>query len=169
MKAECTPSATFRVACALVLSAVLNTAMSASCSLSATPASFGSYDNTLNDTAVATISGTCSKGGPADPDMTGATLTLSAGASNAFNTRQMVKGSDRLDYNLYTTAARTVVWGDGTAGTGTVAAMTVQTNGRFLNHNSSRNFAMTTYGRIPGNQDAVPGAYSDTITVTMSY
>jgi spore coat protein U-like protein len=101
--------------------------------------------------------------------MTGATLTLSAGTSNTFNARQMIKGTDRLDYNLYTNAARTIVWGDGTAGTGTVAALTIQSNGRFLNHNRSRNFAIPAYGRIPANQDAVPGAYSDTITVTMSY
>jgi len=157
------------MACALLCTFLSRSALAASCSVSANPAIFGSYDNTLNESAVATISGTCSKGDPADPDMTGTTLTLSTGSSNAFNPRQMTKGSDRLDYNLYTSAARTIVWGDGTAGTGTVAALTIQPNGRFLNHNSSRNFAIPAYGRIPGNQDAVPGTYSDTITVTMSY
>ena len=155
--------------CTLLCPLIASTATAASCSFSASPAIFGPYDNTLNEMAVATISGTCSKGDPADPDMTGATLTLSTGASNTFNVRQMTKGSDRLEYNLYTSAARTIVWGDGTAGTGTVAALVVQSNGLFLNHNSSRNFAIPAYGRIPGNQDAVPGAYSDTITVTMSY
>jgi len=157
------------MACALLCNLLSRSALAASCSVSVSPAIFGSYDNTLNESAVATISGTCSKGDPADPDMTGATLTLSTGSSNGFNPRQMTKGSDRLDYNLYTSAARTIVWGDGTAGTGTVAALTIQPNGRFLNHNSSRNFAIPAYGRIPGNQDAVPGTYSDTITVTMSY
>jgi spore coat protein U-like protein len=157
------------IAFALLYTVLSSWALAASCTVSASPAIFGGYDNTLNESAVATISGTCSKGDPADPDMTGATLTLSTGTSNAFNPRQMAKASDRLDYNLYTSAARTIVWGDGTAGTGTVAAMTIQTNGRFLNHNSSRNFAIPAYGRIPGNQDAVPGTYSDTITVTMSY
>jgi len=155
--------------CALLCPPIASTATAASCSFSASPAIFGNYDNTLNETAVATISGICSKGDPADPDMTGATLTLSTGTSNAFNARQMTKGTDRLVYNLYTSAARTIVWGDGTAGTGTVAALAIQSNGRFLNHNSSRNFAIPAYGRIPGNQDAVPGTYSDTITVTMSY
>jgi spore coat protein U-like protein len=155
--------------CALLCPPFASTASAASCSFSASPVIFGGYDNTLNEMAVATISGTCSKGDPADPDMSGSTLTLSTGSSNAFNTRQMVKGSDRLEYNLYTSAARTIVWGDGTAGTGTVAALTIQSNGRFLNHNSSRNFAIPAYGRIPGSQDAVPGVYSDTITVTMSF
>ena len=169
MRSKRRPTATLRMAWALLCSGLTNTAMAASCSLSASPAVFGPYDNTLNEMAVATVSGTCSKGDAADPDMTGATLTLSAGASNAFNTRQMAKGSDRLEYNIYTSAARTIIWGDGTAGTGTVAALTIQSNGRFLNHNSSRHFAIPAYGRIPANQDAVPGAYSDTITVTMFY
>ena len=154
---------------ALICTVLSRGVFAASCTVNVSPAIFGSYDNTLNETAVATISGTCSKGNPADPDMTSATLTLSTGTSNAFNARQMAKGADRLDYNLYTSAARTIVWGDGTAGTGTVAALAIQSNGRFLNHNSSRNFTISAYGRIPGNQDAVPGIYSDTITVTMSF
>jgi spore coat protein U-like protein len=31
----------------------------------------------------------------------------------------MKSGANVLNYNLYTTAAHTTVWGDGTAGTGT--------------------------------------------------
>jgi len=143
--------------------------MAASCTLNTTSAIFGSYDNTLNETAVATFSGTCSKGGGADPDMTGATVKLSTGTSNSFASRQMAKGTDRLNYNLYTSAARTTIWGDGTGGSGTVAALVVQGNGKFLNNNSSRNFSIAAYGRIPAGQDAVPGAYSDTITVTITY
>ena len=154
---------------ALVSGLVSGLVMAASCTLNTTSAIFGSYDNTLNETAVATFSGTCSKGGGADPDMTGATVTLSTGTSNSFASRQMAKGTDRLNYNLYTSAARTTIWGDGTGGSGTVAALVVQGNGKFLNNNSSRNFSIAAYGRIPAGLDAVPGAYSDTITVTMSY
>lgn len=38
----------------------------------------------------------------------------------SFSSRYMLSGANRLYYNMYTDAARTVVWGDGTAGSSTV-------------------------------------------------
>ena len=155
--------------CTLALLLSSRDARSATCSLSATGAAFGAYLNVLNESAVATISGTCSRGNGADPDMTAATVSLSPGTSASYTTRQLAQGVNRLNYNLYTSAARAVVWGDGTGGTATVAGLAVQGNGRFLNVNSSRNFSLSAYGRIPADQFVALGSYSDTITVTITY
>jgi spore coat protein U-like protein len=93
------------------------------------------------------------------------TVALSAGVSNAMTSRQMSNGANRLGYNLYTSNTFGTVWGDGTGGT----AM------------GSGGFALdlaglappqdlTVYGRIPGGQSGVvPGSYSDTLVVTVSY
>jgi spore coat protein U-like protein len=141
----------------------------ASCTISATAAGFGIYDETQNDAAVATISGSCSRGRAGDPDVTSTIVSLSAGASGTYVSRQMVNGANRLNYNLYTTAARSVVWGDGSGVTVTRNALTVQGNGRFLNPNSTRTFSLPAYGRIPAGQSVPRGPYADTITVTITY
>jgi spore coat protein U-like protein len=68
-----------------------------------------------------------------------------------------------LQYNLYTTAALATIFGDGTGGTGTVA-------GTGLGVASAN--SVQVFGQLPDNatnQAAVPGAYSDTITVTVTY
>jgi spore coat protein U-like protein len=52
-----------------------------------------------------------------------------------------------------------MIWGNGTAGTVTVSAH-VPSNGTQNN---------TVYGQIPALQGVRPGAYTDTITVTVTY
>ncbi|MFO1467265.1 MAG: spore coat protein U domain-containing protein [Steroidobacteraceae bacterium] len=93
------------------------------------------------------------------------TVSLDAGttAGASFAQRLMALGAGRLQYNLYTTAARTTVFGDGSASTavrtGTGAGLATVRNVRV-------------FGSLPdsaANQAAAPGAYSDTITVTVSY
>jgi spore coat protein U-like protein len=71
----------------------------------------------------------------------------------------MTSGANLLSYNIYTSAARTTVWGDGTGssatigGTGTGSAQSV-----------------TVYGRVSGGQTTVPvGSYADTVAVTVTY
>lgn len=89
------------------------------------------------------------------------TISLSAGQSNSYAPRYMASGSTatHLDYNLYTDSTYTTVWGDGTGSTATVPG-SVQ--------NSSASF--TIYGEIPAPQTTVvPGAYTDTVTMTVSY
>ena len=75
----------------------------------------------------------------------------------------MAFGANTLQYNLYTTAAFTTVFGDGTGasqtepGTGAGIATAV---------------TFTVFGQLPDNatnQAAVPGGYTDTITVTVTY
>ena len=143
-------------------------ALAASCTITATAAGFGVYDETLNDSAIATISGSCSRGAK-DTDMTSSTITLSAGVGGTYAPRKMANGANRLNYNLFVDAARSVVWGDSTAGTSTVNALPLQKNGMYLNPNATRNFSFTTYGRIPASQSVPTGNYTDTITVTLIF
>jgi spore coat protein U-like protein len=72
---------------------------------------------------------------------------------------KLATGTELLNYNLFTNAARTTIWGDGTAGTSRVS--------RNLRRNQPVN--LTVYGRIPAGQDVRIGSYSETLTVTITY
>jgi spore coat protein U-like protein len=75
----------------------------------------------------------------------------------------MASGANTLQYNLYTTAALTTVWGDGTGATATQA-------GTGAGMATASTFKV--YGQLPdsaANQAAVPASYADTITVTVTY
>src|ERR1700760_4905063 len=93
-----------------------------SCSVAATPAPFGFYLPS-NPLALASSSGTvtvtCSV--TLIGILEGWTILLSTGSSGTFSARQMSGSGNTLSYNLYTSAAHSQVWGDGTAGTGTIA------------------------------------------------
>jgi spore coat protein U-like protein len=72
----------------------------------------------------------------------------------------MVNGTDRLFYNLYRDAARTTIWGDGTNGT----------QSYFIgNPANNQDISVAIFGRIPASQNVKVGAYTDTITVTLSF
>jgi spore coat protein U-like protein len=93
------------------------------------------------------------------------TVALNAGSTtgDAYAQRLMASGANTLQYNLYTTAALGTIFGDGTAGTATVAG---------TGAGVATAVAVTVYGQLPDNatnQAAVPGSYSDTITVTVTY
>lgn len=92
------------------------------------------------------------------------TVALSPGSSQSFSSRYMLSGMNRLYYNLYSDALRTVVWGDGSAGSTTVNGTLV------LSVLGTVNLTGSIYGRIQANQKtAVPGIYADTIVVTVTY
>ena len=67
----------------------------------------------------------------------------------------MSGGSATLNYQLYSDAARTTVWGDDTYGN------SVSTSGTDVD--------LSVYGRIPGQQNVPAGSYSDVLTITISY
>jgi spore coat protein U-like protein len=67
---------------------------------------------------------------------------------------------DTLNYNLYTTAARITIWGDGTQGTSTVGPTAIARNG---------STTLTIYGRIPASQDVSAGQYTDMLVVTINF
>lgn len=143
-----------RDAVRLLLAAVLFTiapqAWSVTCTVSSPGVSFGSYDtfSAVNLDITGTVTVTCVISTPT-------TISLSPGAGT-YAVRNMTSGARILNYNLYTSAARTTVWGDGSAGTSTLA-----TNGT--------NVTSTVYGRIPALQNAFVGSYSDAIIVTIVY
>ncbi|MGA9855435.1 MAG: spore coat U domain-containing protein [Gammaproteobacteria bacterium] len=131
----------------------------ATCTASAKNFSFGNYDvmnaaaTTVTGTSLLSVSCTGGKGTM--------TVDLSTGASGNYFPRAMIYASNAntLAYNLYTTASLTTVWGNGTGGTGNI----VQT---FKNKSTT---TFDVYGQITAQQNVVPGAYSDSITVTVSF
>jgi len=139
-------------------------AQAASCTISATPVAFGTYipssasptDNT------GTVTVTCS----ALAQTVQYSIALNAGANSggSFSNRRMRNGTSFLSYQLYTTAARTSVWGNGTGGTTTRS----DSYTCVLCINTSRNY--TVFGRLPGLQFTVsPGFHTDTITATVTF
>ena len=135
------------------------------CSCAVTPApaavAFGSYNpiSGTADTTTGNIAVTCS----ALVLFTASyVISLSTGASGSYTTRFMNLTGNHLNYNLYTQAARTTVWGDGTAGT-----VTVSDSYTAIGLSETRNY--TVYGLLPALQAVPAGAYTDTITVTVTY
>lgn len=141
----------------------------------------GTFQVTANIISSCTISGaTLNFGGSIDPVNTSApvdgtsnltircsnttpyTITLDAGANAGgagnFAARSMISGVNKLAYQLYTDVGRTSVWGDGTAASTTVTGAgsgAVQTR--------------AVYGRLPSISTAIPGGYTDTVTVVITY
>jgi spore coat protein U domain-containing protein, fimbrial subunit CupE1/2/3/6 len=124
-----------------------------SCIISPATLAYGSYDP-LGAHAVAPLDAqttfqiACTRG-------TGYTVGLGAGTYAAGATRQMANGAGRLQYELYTTAARTTVWSTATTVGGTAA--------------STAPVSLTVHGRIPGGQAAAAGAYADTVQSTVNF
>lgn len=128
---------------------------STTCTVSATGVNFGNYDVfaavPLSSTGTITI--TCDKN---------ANVTISVGpspTSGGFNPRQLqlAAGTDRMDYNLFTDAGGTSIWGDGTAGTATLLEKAKK--------NTPSNVII--YGTIPALQNLSAGLYGETVTVTI--
>ena len=134
----------------------VNATVTANCTVSTSALGFGSV-NTIGGSNVDGTGGlsiTCTNG-----TAWSAAAGVGAGSGASFTSRRMTAGANVLNYNLYTSAARTTVWGDGTAstgllsGTGTGAAQSV-----------------TVYGRVSSGQTGVPaGSYADTVSVTVTY
>lgn len=132
-----------------------------SCSVSAQPTAFGSY-NPISGAALDTtgqITVTCTA---VLSIAVSYTITLSAGGSGSATARRMTGTSATLPYNVYTDSTRSTIWGNGSGGTGTVsdgyalALLLV-----------SRNYSV--YGRMPGGAIVPAGAYTDTLMVTVNY
>lgn len=151
---------------ALVALLILTPAVgqAASCTASATGIAFGTYvpssTSPTNATGTVTISCSSVMGGGG----VSYTIALNAGLNSggSFSNRRMSSGSSYLSYQLYTDATYSQVWGNGTGGTSTVSGTC---SGSMGSCSSSK----TVYGRIPALQAPSPGAYTDIITVTVTY
>jgi spore coat protein U-like protein len=135
------------------------------CSVSATPVQFGTYDplNLTPTLSTGSITTSCSlQGSQATQAMLQS--SLSAGSSGKFANRTMTLGGSSLLYNLYLDAALTRIAGDGTGGSSTGSATLDLTK-----TNRTQTWTQTIYGSMPASQDAAPGTYADTIMVTVNY
>ena len=117
------------------------------------PLAFGVVTPGVQRDGSVTVSATCTLGTPY-------TLALDAGTGSGATvaSRRMTSGSDTLTYSLYQDAARTTLWGDGTAGTSVRSSTGTGLSQTF-----------TVYGRVPSSATAPVGSYTDTITVTATY
>ena len=94
---------------------------------------------------------------------TTATITLTAG-SGTFAQRVMKNGSNSMNYNVYKDSGYSQVWGDGTSSTVTSSWVGAYDNGTTVA------VPFTLYGKIPALQyNVVPGSYTDSLTVTVTY
>ncbi|MDX2463819.1 MAG: spore coat U domain-containing protein [Porticoccus sp.] len=133
------------------------------CSVSATGVSFGSYTYTTPSPAdtAGNIEVSCTLIGIFSL-LVSYDISLSTGNSGSYSPRSLVFGANNLSYNLYTNAARTNIWGDGSASTSSVS------DGYLLGlFTVVRNY--TVYGRLPAAQNKPAGSYADTIVVTITY
>lgn len=125
-----------------------------SCSLSTSTLAFGNYDpaSGTDTDATTTIDASCTTGTTFD-------IALDGGSSADINARTMSDGTNTLGYQIYTDTLRSTIWGDGTTGStaggtglGPLTAVT-----------------LTAHGRIVAGQNVPPGAYSDTVNVTLTF
>jgi spore coat protein U-like protein len=142
------------------------TADALDCTFFTSGVAFGVYDGALatptDSTGNATLRCTHVGGGAVK---TSYTIALSRGASGTFLQRQLRAGNAVLNYNLYTDATRTQVWGDGSAGSAIVAGTLLVNPGNFVINEASHPI----YGRIPAQQSADSGIYADQILVTLTF
>ena len=129
-----------------------------SCSVAATALAFGNYTPGTGGLSVnSTVNVKCTSG-------TTFAVALDKGttAGGLISQRLMANGANTLQYNLYTAAAFGTIFGDGT--TGVTAPGTGVGLGTAV--------PITVFGNLPDNatnQGVVPGAYADTIGVTVTY
>lgn len=130
----------------------------AACRITTTPIAFGTVDvaTAADNDAQGALQITCTNG-----TIYTASAGVGSGIGASYSTRFMASGADKLGYNIYTTAQRAVVFGDG-AGTGVSAPI--------AGIGSGTQQTVTVYGRIPGSQNSVrAGSYTDTVAITVTY
>lgn len=93
-------------------------------------------------------------------------LLISSSDNGALVPRQMQSSGNLLDYNIYTSALRNTVWGNGAQGTSTVTG-SISFPLIFLGGTLSNSH--TAFGRAFGGQGAAPGFYSDAPLITLIY
>jgi spore coat protein U-like protein len=138
------------------------------CTVTASGVAFGTYDPSLGtaDDSTGSIVVTCTYTGPGGDNTANYTVTLSTGTSGSFVPRKLAAGTSQLSYNLFRDAARTQVWGNASSGTTIITGSLKVGPGA---GNRTRTATHVIYGRIPQQQDADTGDYSDLIQVTLTF
>jgi spore coat protein U-like protein len=139
----------------------VSTSVLMSCTIAAGAMTFASYDPTaaVDNDSTATITSTCTSGGAAIITMSQGNRAQ-PGSSDTVPLRAMFNGSEgspeELLYHLYSDSAGGTVWGNTDATGKSITA-----------DGTAQNF--TAYGRIGKNQTVSSGAFTDSVTVTLSY
>lgn len=134
------------------------TTVTTACNVSGSTLAFGSAINPIGTVpvdATATLTIECTAATPFSVALSAGT---NAGGITNFSQRKLKNGSYTLGYQLYVDAGRTSVWGDGTNSSTTYGG-----NG------TGGVLSVTIYGRLPTLTGTVPGTYTDTVTVTVTY
>jgi spore coat protein U-like protein len=130
---------------------VVRATVNSFCTMSAGDIDFGVYDPSSGSSATGSVLVRCTA-------LTAYTIALDGGQSGNISQRRMAGAqSANLAYVLYTDAAHTTIWGDGStgqtvAGTGSGSMQSYQVD-----------------GLIAAGQTPPAGAYTDTITATITY
>lgn len=154
------PLARTSLSVAAALAAALGAAGPAeACTVTATPVAFGMYDSLspvpLDGVGAVTLR--------CHPNIHTPQVEASQGSSGNFAVRTMTKGGELLNYNLYTSAARLIVLGDGTGGSSTITA------GDGIVTAGTRTIDVPIYGRVFPLQSVGEGTYGDTLFVTVTF
>lgn len=130
----------------------------AACSFSSDGMNFGVYRSPLQTSDIlssAVINLSCDNTSIGNS----ASIQVSSGQSGSFASRYLTNGKESLFYNLYTSSSRDAgsVLGDGTGPSKSISWTTQSTD------------KVTIFGKIPKNQNVGPGAYSDSLQVTLVF
>lgn len=136
-----------------------------SCSVNTLPLNFGNYDpftaTPLDVATTATITCTSNR---QSGEFALFTSSISRGRAPSFSPREMRNAlNNPLNYNLFTTTARTTIFGDGSAGTSERVGFgwASRSNPAIIRHDI--------FGRIFAGQDVSVGSYSDTLIFTVTF
>jgi spore coat protein U-like protein len=130
-----------------------------SCGFSITNLSFATVDLTLNTALdiTATLSANCT-GDAGVVVRVCPNINAGSGGTTTGSPRFMLSGSDKLNFDLYQDASRTVVWGSYLWAHSSYTAPTIDIT---LNGGGAGSATATVYGRISAGQQALPpGSYS---------
>lgn len=134
------------------------------CGVTADNVAFGTYDpfaSAPKDISTSLVSVNC---GAQVAVFFSYDVKFSIGGAATYATRRMVSGANQLSYQLYTDSGRTLIWGNGAAGSSYIS------NSYTLSVNLlSRSDTFPIYARLPAHQNVKPGDYSDSITVTITF
>lgn len=133
-----------------------------SCNVNASDIAFGIYTASSSSDAESTITVACTMG-------TEVMVELNGGNANSFNPRMLqhpTATTQRLRYNLYTTSARDVIWGDIANSAPANIAIRTLTGTGLANETS-----LQVFGRVESGQTGTTtlGTYADTIGVTLNF
>jgi spore coat protein U-like protein len=121
------------------------------CTILTGPLAFGNYSSAVL-AATSTITVACTSGTTYNVG-----LDIGQGTGATVAARKMSFLSNTLSYGLFSDAGHATVWGP------TIATNTVTGVATGLPQ------ALTVYGQVPAAQLVAPGAYTDTVTATITY